>query len=112
MNNDKMTALGDRLLDQTQRGELSWSETANEARFILSFPGSSVSITRGLWEHPNDSVYTLSVHNKIGTEIDSFRASPGEDAHNKLRELFEAARRSALKPDEIVDDILARLARD
>ena len=112
MSSDKLTTLATSLLARTKSGYVPWSETAHEAHFILSFTDSSVSIARRPWEHPSDWIYVLSVHNNLGTEIDSLRGNPGEAAHETLENLYEEARRSALKPDKVVDNILLRLTTD
>ena len=93
MSSDKLTTLATSLLARTKSG-------------------SSVSIARRPWEHPSDWIYVLSVHNNLGTEIDSLRGNPGEAAHETLENLYEEARRSALKPDKVVDNILLRLTTD
>ena len=76
---------------------------------MVSFPKSSVSISRRPWEHDRDWIYVFSGHNQLATEIDTLRANPGDNLHNMLEELFEHARRVALKPDEVLDDLLTRL---
>ena len=109
MGNEKIVVVAQRVLSQSKEGQLPWAETSDEYKFVVSFPRSSVSISRRPWEHDRDWIYVFSVHNQLATEVDTLRANPGDDLHNTLEELFESARRSALEPDEVLDDLLTRL---
>ena len=112
MSDQKFVEVSRRVLAQSRKGQVTWSETSDVQRFVASFPSSSVSITRRPWEHERDWIYVFSVHNHLGTEVGAIRANPGDDLHNTLEELFENARRSALEPDEVLDDLLTRLGGD
>ena len=90
-------------------------------RFSVDFPESSVSISR-----TRSADYLLSVLNELGTEVDTLLASkkpeqdPREsgqpiripDYYHTLEELFVIAQRTALKPDDVLDNLLARLSAD
>ena len=109
MSNEKIVDVAQKVLSQSKQGQLPWAETSDEYRFVVSFPKSSVSISRRPWEHDRDWIYVFSVHNQLATEVDTLRSNPGDNLHNMLEELFENARRVALKPDEVLDDLLTRL---
>ena len=118
----KMVDIATKLLEKSKKGKLAWSsDLVMENRFSVDFPGTSVSISR-----TRSKDYMLSVLNELGTEVDTLHApnKPERDPrpsgqavripdyYYTLKELFEVARRTALKPDAVLDNLLARLSAE
>jgi hypothetical protein len=113
---DKLIALTKRLLQSTRMQKLEWRMTASQDRFTVAFSDRAVAISE---EMPHDEDprhgmdYFLTITNADGDVIE--RVSDNElraewsDVYSVMRELFEAARRSAMGADKAVDDILGEI---
>jgi hypothetical protein len=122
---DKYVMLIERLLRNTQRGELEWKETATGNAFQVAFPKYSLTISEDENRREETLRYTIVILNSEGTVIDAFSDEDlSEAAQNKLisltqgsyfqrmRELYIAARRHALGTEEALDAILTELNPD
>ena len=122
MSDKKIIDVANKLLGISKKRELKWSrDRFTEDKFSVDFPDSSVSISRT----PSGD-YIISVLNDLGTEVESLRTSKKTERNPRetgdpvkipkeyytFEELFGIARRSALKPDAVLDDLLARLSAD
>jgi len=115
MSDERMPAIAQKLLETTKNGEVAWAETADDDTFSVAFPTYSVSIRyrRGYGE------YTLSAHNRHGTEVKTLTATPYPtaagarmgDTGKLLEELFNMARQIGVKTDEVLDGLLERLTK-
>ena len=114
---NKMLELAKRLLERTQSGSLSWIGGPQEEQFEANLPRASVRIDAKIGNE-----YVLSVFNETGTLVDDLRSQSGlfvgkdgkyrvlQDDESVLSELYELARRKALKADETIDALLEDLA--
>lgn len=113
--NAKLERLIELLTKATEDKELNWEATTDENSFRAMFPGGAVRVNRSplLFEgrpgiHANGGggiPYSLTVLNGSGEVVDEY--SP--DDSTRLANLFSLARKSALRPDDIVDSIMAWL---
>jgi hypothetical protein len=104
------------LVEQTDRDKLDWMETGDESGFLVSFPNYSILISEeaGLSGPPH---YIVSIVNSEGKIVDKFTEVTlsydlGMDSYTVMRDLFNQARRRALRVDEALDNIIAHLGSD
>src|SRR3954452_12561118 len=114
MSTDKYVQILHLLVEQTDSGRLEWKETGEEAKFLVSFPNYSILISEeaGSRGFPH---YVVSVVNSDGKIVDSFSDETikfndlGENPYGIMQDLFNKARRRALRADEALDNIIAHL---
>lgn len=116
---DRMTKIAGQLLRRTLDGLISWGETDNENEFIYSGTSTSVTIRR---RDTRDIVgrYILTVMNWRGTVVDTLESAKKdlgiveqpEEWNAVLYDLYEAARRSALSIETVLDELLTELSTD
>lgn len=116
---DRMTKIAGQLLRRTLDDLISWGETDNEDEFIYSGTNTSVTIRR---RDTRDIVgrYVLTVMNWRGTVVDTLESAKKdlgiveqpEEWNAILYDLYEAARRSALNIETVLDDLLTELSTD
>ncbi len=114
---DRLMFLAQRCLDQTLQGVISWRTTDDINAFLFS--GSKTSIIIDLF--PQSSEYEFRIVNDRGVIVEELLRAPQPDADDpwvtdtqtKLRQQYEilealhdAARRSALNIDELLDSAL------
>jgi len=116
---DKLAKLIATLAKLTQDHKVAWSETADENTFQISFPQYNVSVTKKYagqnWGEEYYE-YRITVRDQAGKiledaghsdfGVDSFR---GVTAESVMKSLYDDARRSALKVDEALSDLLSSL---
>jgi hypothetical protein len=109
----KLHRLFHELTQATNRGKLSWEDTADDEEFRAVLKPGMVRIGRrvALYDDGESSRYfavtLLNREGRIAEEFDSRESSETE----MFAELFELARRSALKGDALFDDLLADLEK-
>jgi hypothetical protein len=109
-----------RLLERTEGKSARWRTTDADGVFL--FAGSSSSVTVEQWVDPDgDKNHRLSLLNSSGTEVAELRSTWDGDPwngttnysagpHNSLLSaLYEAAKRSALRIDDVIDGLLRDL---
>jgi hypothetical protein len=115
---DRLAQVGALLLRQTEAGAIEWRTTDDEEAFLYSGSKGSVLSRRYLDRQEDSWYYTLSVLNSRGTEVDKLEEDWTRDAANKplhqehntmLEALWNAARRSALKIDEVLDELMEEI---
>jgi len=104
------------LHEKTKRGEIKWEETENAKEFQVAFPTYSIRIgsQEGQYGLP---VYYLKIFNQEGKLIEEigqdelgagvYPIGPGPGA--RMQELYELARRIAMRVEEALDSILSEL---
>ena len=122
MSDERMMAIATKLLERTRKGDVGWSDTADEDAFTVAYPTYSVSLRKISPTYPVSlgtippvmapNYYVLSVRNAYGSEIESLPIRLSEDGFETLRDLFQLAKRIALKADEVLDDLLGRLSKE
>jgi len=107
------------VLERTQEGRLAWEATAGENSYLATLGNQSVRISRGYdGMESNAPVYSLSVLNKDGLEIENLSTPIGEWMKalqerafatpidkNTLPMIFLLARRRALEVDKELDEL-------
>jgi len=90
------------ILEKTKAGKLKWEETPVENVFIASVGGSTTLKVRYDWQGP-DTLSLLDENGKLLWII--------SDAGPVLTELFDLARRIALRVDEKVEALMETLQK-
>ncbi len=115
-NENQYKTMIDRLLSLTLGRNLEWSDTADPDVFRVRLGSGFVAVQHvsGFNDEAGEfySYYVINLYNDKGKEIDTFtpRVS-GDPAASTLRELHEAARRSAHKIDDVLDGMLRELGK-
>lgn len=108
MANERFMQLINELHQATLDGRVRWEETAKEGVFRVGLGDGLVRIQSG-----RDDEQTLCVEvyllNDQGRVVDELRAWENGDHYNLLLDLYQKARSSALKIDEVVDSMLSDL---
>ena len=116
--NENLQELIESLLDKARKGRLEWFMAASPFAYSVAFPNSSVTVRRNDARGASD-LYTISILNANGEEVESFSAAvyhkPFEmlnaGAGRLLQELFDLARRKTLGAAETISEIRKELAR-
>ena len=100
--------LTSKLLQGTIEGRIPWEKTEVDLQFAAKYAGKwTLTIDKSHPDDPDDH-YWLALSNEEGEEILKILSS--QEA--RLDELFELARRYALKVDEALKDILKEIDPD
>jgi hypothetical protein len=123
MTNPKHLQLVEKLYKLTTSEALEWTETSRDNTFAVSFPNHTVSVAE---VEPAEEVhapdepmdYLFTIINQQGKVIESFRDTdagqsvPGPERQaffDRVKVLYEMARRKALGTDQAIDDVLKEL---
>lgn len=94
-----------KLVDSTARGQTNWQRTATEDQYAAAFGGKwTVTVDKSMDQH-GDATFWVAINNAEGQEILRIRGYDTE----RLPELFEMARRHALKVNEAIADLLKEI---
>jgi hypothetical protein len=97
-----------RLLDATKQGRIQWEKTAIDDQFVASYAGKwLLRVDRGTRPSIRD-LYWLTLANSEGDEILKLYSTD----FPPVTDLFETARRNALKVDQAIADLLKELDED
>ncbi|RBC03299.1 hypothetical protein C3E97_004510 [Pseudomonas sp. MWU12-2115] len=109
MSYPKIAKLVETLAVQTESGSLQWAQTEKSDMFQASFPRYSIRLypkTASTFEVD----YVLQILNDLGDIVEEVSdpdlRSVLENPFNKMRDLYEGARRSAMGVESALDDIL------
>jgi hypothetical protein len=109
MSYPKIAKLVQVLLTQTEHGSLQWSTTESSDMFQASFPRYSVRLYKEVRNHMEVD-YVLQILNDFGEIVEEVSDPDLVDVldtpFNKMRDLHESARRSAMGVESALDDIL------
>lgn len=116
--NPKLVQLLDALLKATQEGRVHWEVTASKEAFRASLGDGMVRI--GIIDHPlrrfnlpkeaaRPEEFEAVLLDVSGREVDSVRQVP--ERPDLLSELYNLARRDALKVDDLIDHLLKSFTR-
>ncbi|MGA2878055.1 MAG: hypothetical protein ABSG13_03815 [Bryobacteraceae bacterium] len=117
----RLGTLIDRLRKMSDEDRVPWTETSDEQAFQATFKGYAVTIAQEVegYNYGEPSYqYAIRFYDGLGKLLDTATASdfpPGYEfegekkAWNALKELYDIARRKALKVDQALDDLLRSL---
>lgn len=95
-----------RLIEATNQGRVGWKETAQPRQFTASFGGKwTLLIDEDWFGSPPENEYHLLFKNSEGDTLVSITSH----ANPSVADLFELARRHALKIDDALADFLSEL---
>ena len=111
-HSEKIAEVIDRLLEKTQRGEITWSDDVEDASFIASFPNYSVSLAKA---SKGDQVI-LTIFNDQGRQVSEFeqpfRAYSDSLSDPLQREAFKIGKLYDLVSQSHQENALDGLLRD
>jgi hypothetical protein len=109
MSYPKIARLVSALLTQTESGSLTWAQTEKSDMFQASFPRYSVRI----YTHQSNPIeldYVLQILNDFGDIVEEVSDPDLKDVlaspYVIMRDLHDAARRSAMGVESALDEIL------
>jgi hypothetical protein len=101
-----------RLHEKTKRGEINWEETERETEFQAAFPAYSIRIGREEDQYALP-VYYLKIFNQEGKLIEEVGekdlSGSWESGQPTMGQLYELARRVAMRVEKALDSILSEL---
>ncbi len=121
MIKDKYEAIISKLLNATEKGSVAWEKTSSNDEFQVKLGSNAVSISH---YDPSDWISnlvignngatkrescSLSIINSEGLIIDNETIEKGDHGYDRLKSLYDEARRKYFKVDEALDDILETL---
>ena len=121
MIKDKYEAIITKLLNATEKGSVAWEKTSSNDEFQVKLGSNAVSINH---YDPSDWISnlvignngatkrescSLSIINSEGLVIDNETIEKGDYGYDRLKSLYDEARRKYFKVDEALDDILETL---
>ena len=107
MASEQLTKLLSELLDATSHGAVGWEETAEEDAFRIGLGDGMIRIQSRTNPDNDERQYEAYLMNKQGRVVDEI-SSWGSN-YKLLRELYEAARSSALNMELVVRSMLSDL---
>jgi hypothetical protein len=108
MASEKFIRLLTSLLEKTQEDKIRWNETASEQAFRVAFEPGLVRISVEYDEYAERENYFAFLQDRQGRTVDELASYDDTAPQGLLRNLYIAARSSALR----ADDILERMLRD
>lgn len=109
MDNAKLGAVVQRLIDRTRKNEVDWQSTEKRDTFQAAFANASIRLSK-----PNAALLQIDVYNEEGTLIDSATdedlvAYISNGAFTEMKEMFNLARRRAMGVDDTLNALLSEL---
>jgi hypothetical protein len=113
--NSKLRELVEVAIEKTERGGLEWIAFDSES-FRAKIGSGHLHIQRGSTElsadgenfHPA-TTYSVQISDVQGRVVAEDEAAEGYDGYTLFNRLFQAARKSALATDRVIDDMLHSL---
>lgn len=119
MIKDKYDELISKLTEATGKGTVAWEKTSSSNEFQVKLGDNAVTISFydpasfsfivGGAGNRNVPEYSFGIVNSNGEMIECDTKEKGEPGFERLKTLFEEARRKYYKVDETIDDILKAL---
>ncbi|MEZ5404251.1 MAG: hypothetical protein R2729_31520 [Bryobacteraceae bacterium] len=106
-NRDRFAALIGKLLKRTRDGSLTWRETADEEEFLAPTPNASVLISQRFGRFGTE--LRIKILDDRGRVVETMDASENSGCEEEATELYEAARRTALNSERVLDELLQSL---
>ena len=103
---DKLIDIVAMLTEQTEEGKIEWFVAESKpSQFTTAFPASSIRVEKFLSEY-----YRVSLLGNDNRNLRTINASDLDGFYDTFARLYEAARKSAQKPEVVLDDIFAHLS--
>ncbi len=113
MEDAKAKEFFDGVLAKTRAMRIRWQPTAEDSHYIAAIGGQfTVSIAQ--FEHPGsflDTSYALALKDQDGRELTRLTSDDDGIMYREIQELYEFARRQALRVDEKIDAVLGELSK-
>jgi hypothetical protein len=113
MSYTKLGSLVELLYVNSQSGKIAWEETEQESVYQVSFPEYSVRISHESDNYNRGDELFVQIINSDGLVIEEASSedigSVLDEAHTKMKNIHDIARRQALGVDEAVDSIVSNL---
>jgi hypothetical protein len=119
MVDQQILKLFEEVLSKTRAGKIAWHPTAEESTFMAAI-GGQFTLSVSAWTEPASPTaeadvpvhrYALVLEDQTGSELARITESDEGIHAADLRELYEAARRRAVRADEKIGDVLEVLSR-
>ncbi len=104
----RLVAVAVQLLEKTKSGLVAWKEGSRRDEFRVAMKGGSVGISETGstgFQHVH-KLFVLDKNDALVAAIDSADPSYGKPSSAVLAELFESARRTALRVDAVIDEVM------
>jgi hypothetical protein len=115
VSNQRLSELVRLVIELTKNGKIGWKPTSTDDEFQASFVKYSVRIFESMDEDGRETSYGLKIFNEKGQLLEVIWPydvrSESDLTEYSFRETFVAARRSALKVDEAVENFITELNR-
>jgi hypothetical protein len=110
-DNGRVVVLSERLAEATHTGDAEW---LREAEDVFVWKGEQGSVSIGSRDHDGEPPYQLVVLNSNGERLDELTSQlVGDDRpaewNKPLADLYRAARRSALRADDVIEALIEAL---
>lgn len=120
MSYPKIAKIVEILYERTINGKLEWETTNQDNVFQTSFTNYTIRIhyktVEDPWIHTITEFYIIEIYNSEGKLIesaDNFELRDHiKESTTAMKEMYEGARRMALKVDKALNDILMELGED
>lgn len=112
--NGRLIVLCERLAESTRAGAAEWDDEGND-RYLWRHAEGSVRV--GARDGDGEPPYELTISNDREVRVEELESALLDDDvpapwNEPLADLYRAARRSALKADELIDALIAALPRE
>ena len=112
MGDEKLARIITSLLRKTKNGEIRWEETSSNSKFMVSFSRGNITIDLRTDEF-GDEIVVIEIQNEYGKTAEEITASGVrewmQNSESVFLELYQLARRHALRIEEILDQLLLDL---
>jgi hypothetical protein len=113
MVDEQILKLIEGVLSKTRARKIAWHPTAEESTYMAAI-GGEFTLSVSAWASafvPDGQRYALVLEDKAGGQLARITDSDEGIRVDDLREMFETARRKALRTDEKIGDVLEVLSR-
>lgn len=115
MEDTKAKEFFEEVLSKARAGRIRWQPTAEESEFIAAIGGQFTLSVRE-YESPNQDIlpftrYALTVKDRDGRVLTTITSADPGIVESDVRDLYETARRQALRVDDKIDQVLVELSK-
>jgi hypothetical protein len=110
MQDAKAVKFFEEVLSKTRAGKIRWEPTADESDYIAAI-GGHFTLSISEYENTYPEMYSLALKDQDGRVLTKVTNSDDGIPSADIRELYETARRQALRVDEKIDSALGQLSK-